>query len=209
MVYLTADKKGALSFKGSLSRPEKYETHAEKDHLMMTGTMDNGRGGEGLRYAVRLKAIATGGNVAYSNDVVEVQNADEVLLILTASTNHRLEFPSYRGADPSATSLEQLKNISSHPFSALLNRHVNDYSRLFGKVSLKLSDGAADTVPTDVRLKNQKDNPDDLHLQEVYFLFQRLQSAYPGQQLQFFYCSSTPGFPLLHCIYLYQQVYPI
>ena len=48
------------------TRPERYETHAEKDHLLMTGTMDNGKGGEGLRYAVRLKAVATGGSVTCS-----------------------------------------------------------------------------------------------------------------------------------------------
>jgi alpha-L-fucosidase 2 len=173
VAHLSADKKGALSFKASLTRPERYETHAEKDHLLMTGTMDDGKGGQGLRYAVRLKAVATGGNVACSDNIMEVQNADEVVLILTASTNYKHEYPHYRGADPLASSREQLKSASSRPFVVLLKRHVDDYSRLFGKVSLKLFDGGADTVPTDIRLKNQKDHPDDLRLQEVYFQYGR------------------------------------
>ena len=38
---------------------------------------------------------------------------------------------------------------------------------------MRLSDGAADTVPTDARLKGQKDRPDDLRLQEIYFQYGR------------------------------------
>jgi len=173
VVHLTADKKGALSFKSFLTRPERYETHAEKDHLLMTGTMDNGKGGQGLRYAVRLKAVATGGNVTCSDNIMQVQHADEVALILTASTNYKLEYPNDKGADPLATSMKKLKKASSRPFATLWKRHVADYSRLFGKVSLKLCDSDTDTIPTDIRLKNQKDHPDDLRLQEVYFQYGR------------------------------------
>ncbi|MCX6573262.1 MAG: glycoside hydrolase family 95 protein, partial [Candidatus Aminicenantes bacterium] len=93
VVHLAADKKGALSFKAALTRPERCETRAEKDHLLMTGTMDNGKGGDGLRYAARLKAVARGGRTACSNDLVEVRDADEVFLILTAATDHKLEYP--------------------------------------------------------------------------------------------------------------------
>ena len=173
VMHLTADKKGALCFKTSLTRPERFQTHTENDQLVMTGTMNNGKGGNGMQYAVRLKAITTSGNVVYSDSLMEVRNADDVTLILSASTNYKQEYPGYLGADPNTTSLEQLNNASSQTFAALMKKHIDDYSALFKKVKLNLSNGRPDTIPTDVRLKNQMKNPDDLHLQELYFQFGR------------------------------------
>lgn len=173
VMHLTASKKGALNFETSLTRPERFETRAENDHLLMTGTMDNGKGGDGMHYAVRLKAIASGGTITYSDNSMEVQNANEVVLMLTASTNYKQEYPNYLGADPKIISLEQLNKAASKSYAALLKNHTDDYSALFGKVSLKLTNNDPDTIPTDVRLKNQERNPDDFRLQETYFQFGR------------------------------------
>jgi len=173
VMRLSSSKKGALSFKSILNRPERFETHSENGQLMMTGSMYNGKGGDGMKYAVRLKATATGGTVTFSNDKMEVKQADEVILYLTASTNYKLEYPNYQGDDPIKTTLEQLTKATSKSYTSLLNRHMNDFSPLFGNVSLQLSKNDADTIPTDVRLKNQKNNVDDLHLQEIYFQYGR------------------------------------
>jgi len=173
VVHIAADKRGAVSFRAKLDRPERFETRAETGHLLMTGVLKNGRGGEGLRYAARLKAVAKGGRMALANDGIAVRDADEVTLVLTAGTGHQLEYPGFKGADPLATTLAQLERASARPYAELLRRHVEDFSRLFSKVSLRLAPGGPDTVPTDVRLKAQKDDPDDLRLQEVYFQYGR------------------------------------
>lgn len=173
VMHFTADKKGALSFKARLTRPERFKTHNEQTNLMMSGTLENGKGGDGMQYAARLKATATGGGTVYSDSLITVQDADEVELILTASTNYKQDYPAFIGEDPKITSLNQLNKTVSKPYATLLKNHVSDYSSLFGKVSLNLSNIVADTIPTDVRLKNQAKNPDDLHLQEVYFQYGR------------------------------------
>jgi alpha-L-fucosidase 2 len=173
VVRLTADRKGVLGFKASLTRPERYETRPGKDHLLMTGRLTDGRGGDGTRYAARLKAVAKSGSVTCSDGLIEVRGADEVTLILAASTDHKLAYPGYKGDDPLATTMAQLERASSRPYEALLKRHVDDFSRLSGKVSLRLAGGGPDSVPTDVRLKGQKDGPDDLRLQEIYFQYGR------------------------------------
>ena len=173
VMRFSADKKGALSFKTSLTRQERYMTQSEDGQLVMTGIMDNGKGGDGMKYAVRLKAIPTGGQVSFSDKTMEVKKADEVVLILTASTNYKLDYPNYLGTDPKQTSLDQLTKASAKPFETLLKTHTDDYTALFNKVSLNLSSADPDTIPTDVRLKNQKANPDDLRLQETYFQYGR------------------------------------
>ena len=97
VMCLTADKTGSLSFRASLNRPERYETHSENDHLVMSGTMNNGRGGEGMHYAVRLKAVAKGGRCFVFRKYLTVRKANEVVLILTASTNYKQEYPTFHG----------------------------------------------------------------------------------------------------------------
>ena len=169
IIRFSADKKGAISFKSTLTRPERFLTRAENEHLLMTGTLKNGKGGEGLKYAARLKALSVGGEIAYKDSMLIVQNADEVTLIITAATNYELEYPDYRGDDPVKTTLVQLNRAASLPFNKLLERHEKDYKSLFNKVRLNLSGGGPDTIPTDVRLRNS----DDLHLQELYFQFGR------------------------------------
>ena len=173
IIHLSSDKKGALNFKAALNRPERFETKAEENNLLMFGTLSNGKGGDGMQYAVRLKAITKYGTVAYSNTQLEVANADDVTLILTASTNYKQEYPTFIGDDPKVTSLNQLNSVASKTYSTLLKSHVDDYSALFGKVSLDLKGAGSDTIPTDVRLRNQAKNPDDLRLQEIYFQYGR------------------------------------
>lgn len=173
VVHLAADRKGAIGFKATLTRPERYETRSEKDELLMTGRLVDGKGGEGIRYAARVKALAKGGRVSYAGDRIEVEDADEVTLILVASTDHELEYPEYKGADPLATTAAQLGAAAARPYPQLLKRHVDDFSGLSRKAGLSLSGGGPDTVPTDARLKGQKDNPDDLRLQELYFQYGR------------------------------------
>jgi len=173
VMHLAADQKGAIGFKATLTRPERYETLTENDHLLMTGQLADGKGGEGIRYAARLRALAKGGRVSYAGDRIEVEDADEVTLILVASTDHKLEYSDYKGADPLVTTAAQLRGAAERPYAQLLKRHVADFSSLSGKVGLKLSDGGPDTVPTDVRLKGQKDDSDDLRLQELYFQYGR------------------------------------
>jgi len=66
-----------------------------------------------------------------------------------------------------------LAAASVKDYDALRRDHQVDYSKIFGKVSLDLKHSDPDTVPTDRRLINQKDNPDDLLLQQTYFQFGR------------------------------------
>ena len=170
IIRLSADKKGAISFNAQLTRPERFSTTAQKDHLLMTGTLSNGKGGEGLKYAARLKAGTTGGTVKFDNDRMIVQQADEVILILTAGTNYKQEYNNYLGGDdPLITTLQQLNKTSAYTYSQLLSRHTNDYQGLFNRVQLRLSQNPLHHIPTDELLKT----PADPYLHELYFQYGR------------------------------------
>ena len=172
VVRFTADRSGSISLTASLTRPERYRVTRQGDHLIMSGVLTDGKGGDGMSYAARLRAAATGGRVSVTDSSLQVVRADEVTLLLTAATDHRQSYPDYKGGDPLIPSLQCLQAASLRSFDDLLLRHVADHDRLFGKVSLRLSRDEPDTIPTDVRLANQV-LADDLRLQETYFQFGR------------------------------------
>ena len=173
VMHLTSDKRKGLNFSTSLTRPERSKTKYTTESLLMSGILDNGRGGDGMSYAVRLKALTKSGNISYTKDKILVKNAEEVTLILTAATNYQLSFPDYVGKDPKEVTISQLSKASAKTYLSLLKSHKDDYSSLAGKVKLQLSFNEPDTIPTDRRLRNQKLHPDDSHLQELYFQFGR------------------------------------
>jgi alpha-L-fucosidase 2 len=173
IIRITADKKGSISLHAMLNRPEKFALASDADQLIMSGSLKNGKGGDGMKYAARLKATTRGGEKTVSESGIKIKSADEVILILTAATNYKLEYPTYTGADPMTTSLEQLVKASAQNYDQLLKKHINDHRSLFDKASINISGISEDTIPTDRRLANQKKAPDDLHLQELYFQFGR------------------------------------
>lgn len=173
VIHLTSDKKGALNFNTTITRQERFKTESVSDHIMMSGVMDDGRGGAGMKYAVRLKVLIKSGRVTCTNGMFYVKNADDVTIILTAATDYKQDYPLYKGSDPEITTSAQLTKASSISYAGLLKQHVSDYAFLFGKVDLRLSDNEPDNIPTDARIRNQKYYPDDLHLQEIYFQFGR------------------------------------
>ncbi|MCG1035802.1 glycoside hydrolase family 95 protein [Polaribacter sargassicola] len=184
VVKLTADKPGSISFKGTLTRPEYYQTKAEKDQLVMQGALSDGKGGKGLEYITRLSAKNKNGTVVYKNDAIEVKNADEVILYLTASTNYLLDYPNYKGRDYVTITAERLKKGKEKSYEAILEAHTKEYQNYYKRVSLKLTSDL-DTIPTDVRLKNFKKEKgkSDLHLVEQLYQYGRyllISSSRPG-----------------------------
>ena len=99
VVRLSADKKKSYSFTCRMSRPERFTTYTENGQLIMTGALSDGKGGDGLKYMARLKAIAVNGDVTYTDSSIKISNADEVVLLLSASTDYKLEYPHYKGRD--------------------------------------------------------------------------------------------------------------
>ncbi|MBU3011300.1 glycoside hydrolase family 95 protein [Polaribacter vadi] len=184
VVKLTADVPGSISFKSTLTRPELYQTKAAQDQLVMQGALSDGKGGKGLEYITRLSAKNKNGTVIYKDNYIEVKNADEVILYLTASTNYVLDYPNYKGRDHKTITTENLKKGKEKSYDEVLKEHTQDYQKYFNRVSLQLTT-SLDTIPTDVRLKNFKKSTEksDLHLVELLYQYGRyllISSSRPG-----------------------------
>jgi alpha-L-fucosidase 2 len=174
---------GPVSFTVSLDRPERFETTAVSDNeLLMTGTLDNGRGGKGITYAGRLRIVARGGSVKAEGNKLVVAAAEEVILLFAAGTDYR-GFAGRQLSDPVAATARDLDKAATKSFAELRAAQKADHQKWFNRVELSLPATANSALPTDQRLAGFAGGAEDLALAALYFNFGRyllISSSRPG-----------------------------
>jgi len=179
----TADKSGQISFTSTMNRPEHFRTYVENNQLIMSGALPNGKGGDGLQYMARLKAVAKNGTVTYENDKLIIEKADEVTLYLTASTDYVLHYPNYKGRDYKNITDKNLKKGIDKNFNELIKSHKKEYQKYFQRVKFDITPNGVDTITTDKRIRDFKQSKSDPHLAELIFQYGRyllISSSRPG-----------------------------
>jgi alpha-L-fucosidase 2 len=180
---LTASEKGALSFTIHIDRPERFATTAvSPNELLMTGTLNDGNGGEGVTYAARLRVLAKGGKVHAERDALRVTAANEVILLLAAATDYR-GFAGRQLSDPLSATKRDLAKAARKSVDKLRQRQRADHKKWFDRVSLALSATSNSWLPTDRRLAGFAANEEDPALAALYFNYGRyllISSSRPG-----------------------------
>lgn len=185
VLKLSANKPGQISFTASLDRPERFQTIASaKNELLMTGRLDNGTDGKGLKYAARVRILHHGGNLFVQGNTLSISNADDAEILITAATDYR-GFSGRQTADPVAASLTDMNRAARSSYQSLRKAHIADYQKYFDRVSLKLQPlNASDSAkPTPERIKIASTGPGDPSLAALYFNFGRyllISSSRPG-----------------------------
>jgi alpha-L-fucosidase 2 len=180
-VRLTASKPNSISFDASLHRPERYAVAAVGDKgLLMTGQLNNGTDGKGMKYAARLRVVNKGGQTSVRNNVVSVKGANEAVLFISAATDF-MGFAGRRTSDPVAASLADLQKALRKTYATLFAAHTADYQRYFKRTSLDLGPGDPATTPQ--RIKAYGDGAKDPAFAALYFQYGRyllISSSRPG-----------------------------
>jgi alpha-L-fucosidase 2 len=192
VMRLKASKKGALNLRVGLARPEAAEVVAMgNDQLLMRGQLWNGTTNAGMKYATRLAVLGEAGKVKAEGSGLRIQNATQVILLLTAATDYQMHLPEWRHGNPEAKAAAQLAAAMMKPYRRLRDAHVADYQKLFRRVNFDLVGApvgaAAQQVdleaPTDKRLGAIKQGVFDPGLIRLYFQFGRylmISSSRPG-----------------------------
>jgi alpha-L-fucosidase 2 len=172
VVRLSSDKPKSITFEATLDRMERFNVSgAGTDSLLMTGQLNNGVDGKGMKYAVRLRALKKGGEVNVVDNVIRVKDADEVVLLTTAATDY-MGFAGRHTPDPESASLNDLQRAAGKNDAALVANHTRNYQRYFNRVSFHLGDGKRE-LTTPQRLKAFGDGSTDPALAALYFQFGR------------------------------------
>lgn len=167
VIRLECDKPGRIMFDLSMTSPHACQSQSTADDmLLMTGqvgprTGEGGTGarrligpweGEGMKFAAQVKVMADGGAVLAQEDKISVRGADAVTLVYVAATS----YVNYRdiSADPVKRVEDDIARVGDKSYEQLYQRHVDDYSKLFGRVAIDLGGTGTDqSLPTDERLK--------------------------------------------------------
>jgi alpha-L-fucosidase 2 len=179
----TANQPGQVSFTCRMTRPGRFKTSREHNQLVMAGSLPDGKGGDGVQYMARLMAVNKNGTVGYSDSTLKIENADEVILLLSASTDYKLAYPGYRGRDFQKLTRENLSKAAAKPYEQLLELHKKEYQHYFNRVSLDITPEELAEMPTDERVKAFQQKKSDPRLVELIFQY--------GRYLLI--CSSRPG----------------
>jgi alpha-L-fucosidase 2 len=185
VLRLSANKAKQISFDAQLDRPERFGTTADGNNgLLMTGQLDDGTDGRGVRYVVRLRVLNRGGTISIHENVLRVSQADEVILLISAGTDY-LGYAGRQTKDPWPATLQDLNAAAKKSYASLRAAHVADYQKYFQRVSLQLEplDPTAAEKPILERLKAAENGPGDPSLAALHFNFGRyllISSSRPG-----------------------------
>ena len=194
----TADKPGmqnlTFSYAGNPEAEGKMVADGEKG-LLYVGKLKN----NSMEFALRIQAQHKGGSVkATADGKLVAKGADEVIFILTADTDYKINFnpdftdpKAYVGVNPVESTDAMMKAAIARSYDELKARHQEDYLSLFNRVKINLNPNAPMTLefpsiydlPTYKRLASYRKGKADYKLEEIYYQYGRyllIASSRPG-----------------------------
>lgn len=196
VIRFRASKQGALNFTVCPEIPfltdeeGRRKTGAVKaggSDISIRGTME----AYNVRFAGILRITACDGKTEIKENSIEVINATECVMVFVCATNYVLK-PSVftendpkkklEDFDPMPICLERL-GAAGGTYDKLLKRHIDDYTNLFGRVSVELGDTDVPEISTDELLSRYSSGEKSHYLEALYFQFGRyllISSSRPG-----------------------------
>lgn len=167
ILRLTASKRAAISFSIWLDSPQKATASASGDCLRLEGSSSDHFDIPGqVKFLGLVKVIPVGGSLVSETNRLIVKGADSVTIAFSAGTNY-VSFEDL-SANPEPIAERPLQNIKS--FASLKREHIQDYQRLFKKVSIDL--GKSSNSQTDARVRGFRAG-NDPGLVALHFQFGR------------------------------------
>lgn len=206
MIYrMSADRAGQISFRMSFACQLRCDAYAQEDgSLVLKGTAPSGvkpnyvddpdpviyeedESKRGMRFCAIAAVTLSGGRMHFGDGQIVVEDADEVIVRLTARTsfNGFDKQPYTEGVDERALCAADAKSVSEKTFDTLRAAHIADHSALYDRVQFGLSSDAYEDQPTDERLQKFENQPDDRGLIELIFHYGRyllIAASRPGSE---------------------------
>jgi alpha-L-fucosidase 2 len=202
VIRLAADRPGSLNFTvwldsqlhatcmkgaepGRLQLIGKAPVHAAPHYIKTeTPIVYDDTGGRGMHFVAVLNAQTKGGRVAETDGKLRVEQADEIVLLVSVGTGYKgynalPDLPAEVVLDKASRTLYWAQ---AKPFDRLLEAHIADHQKLFRRVTLTL--GKGNSGPTDERIKSFAANPDP-QLIALWFQYARyllIASSRPGTE---------------------------
>ena len=179
-VRISCDEKQSVSLKITMvpGQEHTYVSAAQND-ITLTGSV------EYMDFEARLAVRCFGGVSTVEAGEIRIYKADWIELYLSAATEYQQNSSTYKGRDPKAYNSAVLEQALDKTWAEIRGRHVEDYQKLFGRVSLTLGREAngEEELPTDRRMEACRKGTVDRGLESLLFQYGRyllISSSRPG-----------------------------
>ncbi|RQP07511.1 MAG: glycoside hydrolase family 95 protein [Parapedobacter sp.] len=167
VIKLGADQSGKINVRITIDRPERATAQTVGNELQLTGRLDNGVDGKGMRFITRIQAKTTGGEMEVTENALIIQHADAAEIYLTTATD-------FNDTDYLSASKHMLSEAMRKPYAEQLQQHTTNYQKLFKRLDIRIGETAAQELPTDHRLARFVENADaDPQMAALFFQFGR------------------------------------
>lgn len=134
----------------------------------------SGPGGAHMKFAGELRISSGDGTITSENDILRVDKATEFLIRLTAATDYNIKELNFdRSLDPAEICKSILDKTEHETVKELYRNHLEEYKKIFDRVSLSFGSDSLSNVPTDKRLDALKAGSQDNGLIALYFQYGR------------------------------------
>ncbi len=178
VVHLSASKKGSISFETSLSSPHTGAAirKINDSTIALSVKVKNGV----LRGESYLMVKTLHGKCAVEDGKINITNADEATLYLSAATSYK----NYTdvSADPVMLCANTIRNIAAANYAQIKAAHIKEYRHYFDTFSIDVGKNDNEKLPTDERIEKFAGSGDpsfvSLYLQYGRYLL--ISSSGPG-----------------------------
>ncbi|RYY56845.1 MAG: glycoside hydrolase family 95 protein [Chitinophagaceae bacterium] len=146
-------------------------------------------GCNGMRFQLRMHAVASGAVVYYDSSGITVKGGTDVIIFVAAATsfNGFDKCPDSEGRDEKNLTESYIRKARTSGYKQVRKQHENDYRQLFSRFSIHLADTVAQNpvvqLPADARLKKYSSGGYDPGLEALYMQYGRyllISSSRPG-----------------------------
>lgn len=167
VVYMTADVGKMLHFSLSMNRPERYAVTIEGNDLVLSGQLNNGTDGKGMRYLSRVRVVLPkGGLLSAIDSTITIKEASEAILLIGMATD-------YVATDLELKTRLLIGSVANKSYADMKKEHIEAYRKLYGRVDLTLASNGREKLPIDKRLHAFAKEGNDPALAALYFQFGR------------------------------------
>lgn len=175
-IKLGASKEKSINCDISLTSLIPHIAKASQNQITMTGHVV-GDEENSIHYCTILQTKNIDGQILASDSTLHLRNASEAIIYLVNETsfNGYDKHPVKEAAPYLETVTDDIWHLSNYSYTELRQRHIEDYKKLFDRVSFQLGNTSSiNTRPTDQQLLAYSDNNEmNPYLEMLYFQYGR------------------------------------
>jgi alpha-L-fucosidase 2 len=183
VIRMYADKPGQLTFRLSYNREQDATAYPSPDtnkaldiqgQIVDLPFQDAGETGLHMKFAGQIRGVNKGGTLVALNNSFYVEKADEAIFYFTGATDYNFKKLNFdRTIAPAVICRTILDKVNLNNYTLIKERHVQEHSAIFNRMSFVLGETTMNLVPTDERMKNVREGKEDLSLITLYFQYGR------------------------------------